>query len=87
MSSPGTTPQRSAQRKASAMFNKSQERQLESDRRVVEQRIAERQFAAKTERLRALRLQRDALMASEEAERKALEPKPAPRKKKAASPT
>ena len=84
MSSTGTPAQRSARRKASALFDKTAQRQLETDRRVEEQRIADRQFVAKTERLRALRLERDAIAAREAAELTAAKPKPAARKKKVA---
>jgi hypothetical protein len=66
------------------LFDKSAQRQLETDRRVEEQRAAERQFIAKTERLRALRLERDAVVAREAAERAASEAKPTTRRKKAA---
>ncbi len=85
MSSTGTEAQRSARRKASAFFDKSAQRQVESDRRVEEQRVAERQFAAKTERLRTLRLERDALLAREAAERLAADATPPRRKKKSAA--
>lgn len=81
MSSTGSDAQRSARRQASTAFDKSAQRQLETDRRIEEQRIAERQFAAKTQRLRALRLERDALLAREEAERLAAEAKPTSRRK------
>jgi hypothetical protein len=83
MSHRGTTAERSAHRKASALFDKSAQRQLESDRRVEEQRLANTQLAAKTERLRALRLERDALLARQAAEEATGETKTAGRKKKA----
>lgn len=83
MSGTGTEAQRAARRKASAFFDKSAQRQVESDRRVEEQRIAERQFAAKTERLRALRLERDALLAREAEEKKAEDTKVGRKKKSA----
>ena len=86
MSNTGTMAERSARRKASALFDKTVQRQLESDRRVEEQRLADRLVTAKTERLRALRLERDARLAAEEAERAAAEAATPPKKKRTSTP-
>ena len=78
---------RSAKRKASAMFDKTAQRQVESDRRVEEQKLADRHFSAKIERLRALRKERDAVLAREAAEAAALvvDKPPTTRKRKPVS--
>lgn len=58
----------------------------ESDRRVEAQRVASQQMTAKIQRLRTLRLERDALAARQSAEAAALEPPKAAAKRKSPSP-
>jgi hypothetical protein len=74
----------SARRKAATAFDRSTQQMAAEARRADEQKRADRQLAAKTERLRALRLARDAQLASEAAALEAARPpvRPTTRRKK-----
>lgn len=83
MTTKGTVANAAARQRAGMAADKAVQRQVEADRRVAEQKLADRHFAAKMQRLRALRMQRDEQLAIEAAAAEAAKPAPRPSRKKA----
>lgn len=82
MSEAQATPNQSARRRAATAFNDRAERQVTADmKRVEEQRLHDQKMAAKTQRLRAIRMERDAALAKTAAEEAAVLALAAPKKR------
>lgn len=82
MSEAQATPNQSARRKAATAFNDRAERQVTADmKRIEEQRLYDQKMAAKTQRLRAIRLERDAALAKAAAEEAAAQTVAGPKKR------
>lgn len=80
------TKDQSAKQRAARAFDKASQRQKDEDLRVQSQQAASQQMTAKIQRLRALRMERDALEASKAASLPPAKPKKAASRKAAADP-